>query len=53
MGKVDQKRKVLERKRFRCSEPGKIREFFEQVARSKSSWRRPPVTNGFCCWLRT
>ena len=53
MGKVDQKRKVLERKRFRCSEPGKIREFFEQVARFKSSWRRPPVTNGFCCWLRT
>lgn len=31
MGKVNKKRKVLERKRFLCSDPGKIRAFFEQV----------------------
>ena len=31
MGKVGGKRKVLARKRFRCGEPEKIREFFEGV----------------------
>ena len=33
MGKVNGKRKVLERKRFLCVEPDTIREFFEEVGR--------------------
>ena len=48
---VDPQHHIVDRRRFLCSQPDRVRAYFAELGESRPSSKPQPVTNGRgCCW---